>query len=319
MAREVDAVYMKQLDGVRGIAILLVLLAHYRFMPGYGFLGVRLFFVLSGFLITSILLRDGSLLSFYARRALRIFPAYYVVVLFGVLLGDPRVLQNLPFVLTYTGNISELMGGGIGPGHFWSLYVEEQFYLFWPTILLLIPRQRLILSIVCMMTLSIAFRAKMWQAGFVEESQHLPFGCLDTLGAGALLAVCRRDGVKIPGLWLGPLVFAVVWYWPPLQGGWYAYADTAAAWASLWLVAGASAGFKGTAAAILSNPALCYVGRISYGLYLYHLFFIPWHPIAGIAMTFALGILSFHFYETPLNNLKDRFPYTNRGGVPTAA
>lgn len=311
---------MRQLDGVRAIAVLLVLAAHFGFLPGYGFLGVRIFFVLSGFLVTSILLEGGSLRSFYVRRALRIFPAFYLVVLVAALSGDGRILNNWPYVVTYTGNINELMGGGLGPGHFWSLYVEEQFYLVWPFALMLFPRNKYAITLAAIMTLSIAFRATMWQAGFEKESQHLPLGCLDTLGAGALLAFARRSGKTIPLLWAGPIVFAVVWYWPPLRGGWYAYADTAAAWAALWLVSGAAVGFKGVIGWTLANPVMCYIGRISYGIYLVHLFFVRRPTAQGLAMTFVLAILMYHVWETPWNRLKSRFPYSGRyrGPVPEA-
>jgi len=166
---------LRSLDGLRAIAIILVFLHHMKgqmpvvnwftfYLTEYlhqGWMGVDLFFVLSGFLITGILLdtREASnyFTGFYARRVLRIFPLYYVVlttvIIAGCLLNSPDVTATLPLpkdrwlYYCYMTNWLGLWKAHLGPGyanylaHFWSLAVEEQFYLTWPLIVWVIrPR-----------------------------------------------------------------------------------------------------------------------------------------------------------------------------------
>src|SRR6201996_2853221 len=151
--------HIPQLDGMRGLAILLVLLAHstdvftgvpfFRWIDGYGSLGVQLFFVLSGFLITRILLdtRDTPYYfrNFFAKRSLRIYPLYYALLIFVMFSG--LVHQHGVRWWPYTLFLSNLVYGDttqpapLGP--VWTLAVEEQFYIFWPVIVSFLPRRRL--------------------------------------------------------------------------------------------------------------------------------------------------------------------------------
>jgi peptidoglycan/LPS O-acetylase OafA/YrhL len=165
------------LEGVRGLAILMVLLVHLtpegrshtvvgavmKAVAGVGVAGVDLFFVLSGFLITGILLeakgKGGYLRTFYARRALRIFPLYYLVLVLCLVVA-PRVMRmdspeyralfaKQGWLWFYVGNIKTAMGTEVCPfsagwlqfDHFWSLAIEEQFYLVWPVLVLLLSRR----------------------------------------------------------------------------------------------------------------------------------------------------------------------------------
>lgn len=198
------------LDGLRGVAILLVILYHnFNFIEyfNYGWLGVDLFFVLSGFLITDILLRtvhtENYFKNFYARRILRIFPIYYLsLLLFIVLLpaipGFPlnmtyyqehqlwfwTYLQNWTLVFFQEGDTSAL-------GHFWSLAVEEQYYLLWPLIILLIPSPRKILVLsLLMLILVIGARFYIWQhrAEFPSYERLFLFTRLDGVLIGSMLA-----------------------------------------------------------------------------------------------------------------------------------
>src|SRR3979409_474403 len=147
--------HIKALDGVRGIAILLVILFHCGYL-GCGWVGVQLFFVLSGFLITSILLKDrGASLSaylkrFYWRRSLRSFPLYYLYLL--VILGaylllkiPPAFANQWPYLFTYTYNVRHILPNYDGSQlliHLWSLSVEEQFYLIWPLLVFVFAARR---------------------------------------------------------------------------------------------------------------------------------------------------------------------------------
>jgi peptidoglycan/LPS O-acetylase OafA/YrhL len=157
--------YVKGLDGIRGVGILFVLFFHYfgtfeNQLLGFAWIWVQMFFVQSGFLITQILIHDKTLSlpqflkRFYFRRALRIFPAYFAFVfLFALgyaLFRAPRgFLDHLPYLLTYTYNFTKL-NPNFDPSnhcvyffHFWSLAVEEQFYLVWPFVIYFLDRRKL--------------------------------------------------------------------------------------------------------------------------------------------------------------------------------
>ena len=154
-----------ELDALRGLAAVVVVLFHssQKRIP-CGWAAVDLFFVLSGFLITSIILRHGSspgfLKSFYVRRALRVWPIYYaliaVLIVLSPLLARPTHWAGLPYTLTFTQSLP-LYWSMISPtfsdyfGHSWTLAVEEQFYLLWPPLVLIAGRKRLpLLALVCL-------------------------------------------------------------------------------------------------------------------------------------------------------------------------
>jgi peptidoglycan/LPS O-acetylase OafA/YrhL len=149
--------YIKALDGVRALAILLVMLFHFYFLVEVGWIGVQLFFVLSGYLITTILLESktdhlgGYLKRFYWRRSLRIFPLYYLylagVTLLYIAAHVPAdFLTKIPYLAFYNYNhypIFESLSHDVTFTHFWSLSVEEQFYLFWPFIVFFLNGRQL--------------------------------------------------------------------------------------------------------------------------------------------------------------------------------
>lgn len=220
---------VEALDGVRGIAILLVVVMHCAMFGTVradigehpltrtlllGWTGVDLFFVLSGFLITGILLRDKErphyFRNFYARRALRIFPLYYVVILL-LLFVLPResattAAEKVPYFL-YLQNFAWLWPGEAHPDIArtitWSLAVEEQFYLVWPAVVLLLSRRALLRLCVVMIAVAIALRFVLLAAG-VPTVYFLTPCRFDALAAGACLAL-----LPPPPAWLGR-TFAVV-------------------------------------------------------------------------------------------------------------
>ncbi|HEY3933396.1 MAG TPA: acyltransferase [Gemmatimonadales bacterium] len=222
--------HIRELDGLRGIAILLVIVHHYwpetgpwstwKRLPHLGWIGVDLFFVISGLLIAGILLdtknASGFFSSFYARRALRIFPLYYVVLLASFILipllqggtwaGSEFVRQSGSPVwyLFYQGNLREAIVGHepayvLAP--LWSLAIEEQFYLLFPLLVFTTPRRLLRRLLVGMLIFAPLFRiatALIWPAN--ERIQYLATPSrVDVLAVGCLLALGLREGwLKIP-------------------------------------------------------------------------------------------------------------------------
>jgi peptidoglycan/LPS O-acetylase OafA/YrhL len=203
---------MRQLDAVRTIAVTMVIATHWEprattFWFNGGF-GVKLFFVVSGFLITGILLdarnkaerlgfrRTAVLKSFYARRFLRIFPLFYATLVLTFLLGVPAVREFIWWLIAYLGNVLLALRGVWldGIAHFWSLAVEEQFYLVWPVLMLFTPRRLLLPLIASAIVFAQLFRLVFYLEGINEITVGvLPFASLDTLGLGAMLALVWQD------------------------------------------------------------------------------------------------------------------------------
>jgi peptidoglycan/LPS O-acetylase OafA/YrhL len=333
---------MPQLDGLRAIAALAVVLHHNLWRGGglggvreaahLGDAGVRLFFVLSGFLITGILLRargsPGALRSFYARRFLRIFPLYYAVVITVALLGQPLMRSMLGWNLAYLANFKlALLGGFPGPpvSHLWTLSVEEQFYLVWPLVVLYAPRASLLPLALSTIVFAPASRlVLLLVSGNAVTASVVTTSCLDTLGAGALLAIVR--GVPKGFLAFGLVLLALV---TTLDGTWIdtAFRDTAYACTFAWVVQRASEGVRGPAGRVLAWGPLVYLGTISYGIYVYHhvlpaLVKLPVFGLARtgivLAATIAVSAVSYRLFEAPINALKSRFPYGKGPRAPAA-
>ncbi len=343
--------YYEKIDGLRCVAISAVMVHH---MAGilstyidWGYFGVDLFFVISGFLITLILLKTkGSFKAAYgkflARRSLRIFPLYYFALLILVLIGHPVVLKEIGYLLTYTFNYKYPMIQEANPvGHFWSLGVEEQYYLFWPFIVLGFKnRLKVLISIVLLM---IAF-------AYLQISYHiipsisiynytgLPtrMGSLGLGSLGAMLFIKPPQWFKAllnskPLEYLMLLVwFLAIAFLNPFFMG----------LGSLFLVLkAAESSFHIKAInTLLTHKYALYIGRISYGLYVYHIMVIyygtpymfdpVWHRINWeafgkfsvlqyhswliklplyAAITIGIAELSFRYLEQPILKLKDRY------------
>lgn len=219
--------HMPTLDGLRGLAVLSVMAFHFSLfsnipgstsatflwhsVAGMGWIGVDLFFVLSGFLITGILYDSKASASyfrvFYARRALRIFPLYYgVLALFFVVLpmlapGAQAVRENASdqvWYWTHLANVQIALRGdwsAISPyvAHFWSLAVEEQFYLVWPIAVLLLSGRQLIRFCAAIIIFSLLFRIYLFASGASIAAFVLTPARMDTLAFGAALAIACRD------------------------------------------------------------------------------------------------------------------------------
>lgn len=215
---------VQALDGVRGVAILLTLMFHSfdasQSLAPVGERGVDLFFVLSGFLITGILVdtRDQAAYfrNFYVRRAVRILPLYYLFVAL-MLFVAPRIAELLPDDL---GGVKDLRSLGQGPdgvwtvwvylqnfvlargprslpglGHLWSLAIEEQFYVFWPLVVFVVPARWRLRLVVGGIVASMALRTGLLWGGVIDDwsARELTYTRLDSLLLGALGALYVRD------------------------------------------------------------------------------------------------------------------------------
>lgn len=347
----------QQLDGLRAIAVSTVLYAHLYAAEGShwaGHMGVRLFFVLSGFLITRLLLeaRDDprfepatALKSFYSRRALRLFPPYFAVLAVVWSMGLESSEKVLAWHALYLANFWYALQGAWTPWvlcHTWSLSIEEQFYVVWPLIVLLAPRRSIASICVGVIVCSLAFRFYWPVTGKPTLARDLlPPASMDALAAGALLAVHRSNGDTLPrwaercwkpllGISLVLICMRTVPTTPVLE--WLAWIGLEVfPLLPLTLLIGAcSRGVGGYLGRLVQSPPFTALGRISYGVYLYHAIvlalvveaqaFIPVDVsnqgagrllVVGTA-TFILASISWIAFEKPLNTLKRHFPYTPR-------
>lgn len=320
--------YNPALDGLRAVAVLIVL-AHHSFfslLPG-GWIGVDVFFVLSGYLITSILAHEihksgsVSLRSFYLRRALRLTPPLALICLvqfarapFAAHAGEIREATIIGGL--YLENWSSVFHFG-DPGvmgHTWSLAVEEQFYWLWPVALVLIVRRRPILWLSGALAVMLIARAVVWMEGagdgVLQDTFLRPCG----LFIGCLLALAPKvEGPRfaVPVMLAAILLLAVVGR--EQQGVVLLFGPLAASVMAAGTIACLHGG--GLSVAALSCKPLRYVGRISYGLYLYSMpIFIlakseklPHVPTMFlIPVVFVVAGLSYEFVEKPCLRLKSR-------------
>lgn len=331
-----------QLDALRAFAILAVLIEHWAgelrdWVPiGGGTLGVDLFFVLSGFLITGILLEDiernksatgKALKAFYIRRILRLAPAFYAALLILALLGIGGIAVSWPWHAAYLSNFYMALGGT--ESVLWTLAVEEQFYLLWPLVLVVAPRRHLVAVAIGMIVLAQLSKWATLLYGYRLSFYLLPWQ-LDVLGIGCLIAILSfrhgrrnqfewfterwRIGLGIAG-WLTIGLASLDWY---INGGGltrYLFVNPASAVFFAWLVMMTARGWTGWLGAIFNNPVLQYIGRISYGIYLVHnwmpdiveKFFgpLPKYQAAPLVvfLTFGTCALSWRYFEQPLIRL----------------
>jgi peptidoglycan/LPS O-acetylase OafA/YrhL len=305
------------LDGIRGLAIVSVLahqliidreepsrwLRRLLAVPQAGWFGVQLFFVLSGFLITGILLEtrraENRWLSFFMRRTLRIFPPYYFLLsfLFWVLPAVVNLpsdvaaeLKHQPWYWFYLANWTVISGAGISVlAHCWSLSVEEQFYLLWPPLVFSVrPRT---LAWVCVVAAIAAFAIRLWlvlTGKNPEYSYSLTFCRMDALSVGALTALLVRSRSMLARLGaflrLGTWPIAMAVLVTAMASGLLARTNPVTltvgyvvlAVASAWLILLAvrdNAEGSGPVGALLSFTPLRLFGKHSYAIYLFH------HPL----------------------------------------
>ncbi|SFV36684.1 acyltransferase family protein [Hyphomicrobium facile] len=346
------------LDGLRAVAILLVLASHLPytesfppssstdFLTSHGQFGVRLFFVISGFLITHLLLKEHgrfgsvSLSEFYIRRSFRILPIYVAFLLtiagfqfFGLVHDQASSWLGS---LTFTRNV---LGRGDSPSiHLWSLAVEEQFYLLWPSAIAflgLADRPRRALAILCgTILVAVIARSVSCQTGIVcvrllGEKSLIHNG--DSLAVGCALVFwmrSRQPASRLGLLSLGStsLVLFASCFITPTN-----------AWSASLLILAQTLGFaaliycgvaqsrSGIAFQFLNSKAMTAIGLISYSLYVWHMLFLSANTGTRIFPSplydwriwwlpaFCLAAASYYFYESPIRSLGSRLIAKRRG------
>jgi peptidoglycan/LPS O-acetylase OafA/YrhL len=360
-SRPDDGHFRADLEGLRGIAILLVLLCHAE-LPGAeaGFVGVDVFFVLSGFLITGLLvderLATGAirLSAFYARRIRRILPAALVVLVITLVAAQALLSPlDLPHVaddgLAATLSLANIRFAVQGSDyfstadrspflHFWSLAVEEQFYLLWPLPLMVVARVGRVRWTLALVAIAVAVASFGLSLVLTNVDGPWAYYSLPTraweLAIGGILAIARPAMDRLPGPiaavlgWQGALLLATCFL---VIGPTTAYPGVAALLPTLGAAAliasGGRAGSPG--ALVLSLEPLRWLGRISYSLYLWHwpvlllgpialgltpgedgvVVIEPWVTAGLILIATALAVLSWRFVEQPFRRAR-----ATRGG-----
>lgn len=371
--------YYKQLDSLRALAVMMVIIFHWgaisqKYILPLGSWGVELFFVLSGFLITKILLESRLsaqvrsenklhvLKNFVVRRSLRIFPIYYLALLIILIFDRTNISglrNNLSWFAGYASNFFffKTQQWSYPMAHFWTLAVEEQFYLFWPWFILFLPWKYLksffIISIVVAILSRLIFSG--YSSGNVTVEVLTP-ACIDCFSIGALFSIYMVDKkyninqviAVINKLGISCFLIVIILLITRVNTFSFLHRTFDSVF-FLCLIANAVKGFKGLAGLIASNSIIIYIGKISYGLYIYHLL-TPWLTMiffnilnrfkiksitvvadsyyhAGLLIKFTIDLIiliivasaSWYLIEKPFNRLKRLFKDKRITPIPDMA
>jgi peptidoglycan/LPS O-acetylase OafA/YrhL len=346
-----------QLDGWRAVGVLGVIWLHWAPRSWRGPLpfeiGLYFFLALTGFLITRILLKDRrlgeasgqpwkwtSFRTFQSRRALRILIPCYIAMLFAILAGAPDIHAHPWWYFTHLSNfhIALLPEWPSGTAHYWTLAIQQQFYLLWPVLIFLLPRKALgpfILLCIAIAPISRAITEHSFP--MVHQAGAITTSALDYLGAGALLALLFEKGIQ-PGdrriniaAWICFVPYAILYclseaghHIPVLEH----LQQTFLSIAIIGLISATLHGLPGMLGKFLETPGMQYIGKLSYGLYLFHAtvpmalgWVVPflWNGgdsqimLALRIVVFALASwaaawLCWRYVEVPLAKIKQRIP-----------
>ena len=348
--------YRPSLDGLRGVAVLIVMAFHSQLpYTQWGYLGVDVFFVLSGFLITAVLLEEWidngkiALTYFYIRRVLRLFPALVVLILASLLPLNPIAFMDRAkagaIAFFYGSNWARALEWDVemsGLSHTWSLSIEEQFYLLWPATLIVLlgmkwSPSRVAGLLTAGVVASAALRVALFYGGSSPERLYNGLDTrADSLLAGCALGVVFAFGIPISRRMRWGAATVSVLLVPAiamtLASEWNDDFMFIAGYATVVLVTlGILALLVGEGAPLLRRmlefPMLVGIGRISYGLYLWHypLFNYvdlmelsqPVRLAAMVGSVFAAAGVSYYLIERPCLRLKSRFqPSVLRSAIP---
>jgi peptidoglycan/LPS O-acetylase OafA/YrhL len=344
--------YIKGLDALRALVVAIVVIGHSRihlFYMDHGAIsnivqvllpadtfGVDVFFVLSGFLITSILLHAEHdhlpkiilVRNFVARRTLRIFPVYYLTVLILWLIHYPDIREYLSWFLTYTSNILCFKTHYWNAfSHTWSLSVEEQFYLIWPWLILFINK-KYFKYLFAVLILSGPVSAFVSMKVYHGIAPILLPNCFDSFGVGGLYAYCAMSPAGIKKFknvlrFAFPIALSIYFYWKLMSvAGFAGFGDgifnrTINSVIAIWLIDH----IINSKSKFWEIPLLNRIGKISYGIYLFH---IPVSMIVNslhisnnlyiiyaikLPVLLLISYCSYYFFELKVMALKKKFSY----------
>ena len=289
--------FYDQIDGLRCFCVLGVLAQHY-IHPGItkffytANVGVDLFFVISGFLITEILIKlkqshktSSALYVFYSRRILRIFPLYYLYWAILAIFFFSQIKDSLTWGLLYVYNFYAIGHNNIMlAGHLWSLAVEEQFYIVWPLVVMITPVKRLLPVIVSLLTLSLVFLLYKFTPDSYDFTYHNTLTCAVSLLTGGLLAYLKTQNPLVvqnalkklswtPVIaFLGTLALCVLVAKHRLGEGYLIFIRLFVCLAGFYIIGRmAVQPFKGTWGKLFLSKTARNIGKISYGIYVYHM------------------------------------------------
>jgi peptidoglycan/LPS O-acetylase OafA/YrhL len=359
--------YQPHLDGLRALAILGILFEHFDLpLPAMfrcGPLCVRFFFILTGYFITLSLWRvrgemtdsDEGFLPlgrYYLARLLRTGPPFYLSLLLGAVFGIEEVRTNFFWLATFQAN-NYIAWLGYWPdaiSHYWSLAVQEQFYFLWPLVVLTLPRRWFIPAMAAFIIFGLGFRifCIMTNAGTLTRWVTL-LGCVDSFAVGALVASLKESKI-LEKMWQSktllfamPLTACACFYMGralmtlPEGNVWLSLTESVDAIFLAWVLAASLTGMKERYARLLSWAPLVYLGKISYGIYVYHVFIIvlvspllvPFgmsedHNVFGriailLALTLIVSSLSWHWIEQPFLAWKKAMASPRKQPIPEAA
>ncbi len=348
-----------QLDGLRALAMLGICWDHW--VPeawGFGLpyeVGLYFFLVLSGYLITGSLLRTRdkqeilgagwrwrAWKEFQWRRGLRIIAPYYAAIVVALVFMAPNLWNNLHWYVLYLTNIHIALLGEWpeGTSHFWSIAIQQQFYLFWPAVVWLVPRRLLIPAMILFAV--IAPLSRYYEYLFMPPfiwPHKLSWGWFDFFGIGGLMALAVHRGFSLSARFWKLLMFAgcgsyAVLKFGPLIGlppnriG--PFYPTILTIGMCGMIATAAMGWNNFFGRFLETEFLQKVGLLSYGIYLYHnlapivlgkiMPFLWWGPYAETTaqiglrivlfalLTWGLTMASWKYIETPLNSMRSKKP-----------
>lgn len=343
---------INSLDGLRGWAAILVLWAHFPLVDGglifkylhdfskaisAGYIGVDIFFALSGFLITRILLKEKdkgelSFKLFYVKRSLRIFPLYYLVIL---LVGVTISWKDLGWVATYLSNYyfayNDVMNA---MRHTWSLCVEEHYYFFWPIIIKYLSRDRAYFVIKFVFP-SIALVCAIYYLSFVPNGGELVFRATNvrilTLALGSLLAFKENEirnislaktEVSIFILSIGLVSTHFIIFLPLRLFFMFLSSSFLSYFILVFILTSAFTDKNKIILSVVDNKLMKFFGKISYGLYLYHLPIFVYLGVSHLQknnivsietalllllLCIGIPIISFYTFEKPLLKLKENY------------
>ena len=321
------------LDGLRAVAIVMVTASHYLpyFLPAsyqhyaamLGAPGVDVFFVISGFLITSLMLREWdrtgtlSLPAFYLRRCLRILPAYFcflLVVFFFNRLGPLPVDHHAWwYLVTYTYNFNSHLGIA-SIGQVWSLCVEEHFYLLWPLTVLLLGIKRAPVALIVLIVVAAVLRFWLFSPTGIIDIDYFTFTRLDTIAVGCLLAYAFRTSwiQRIRGenlARIAVLLFMLSVY-VLSRSGKYTLGPKHPMEAILIsiIIACLVQDATGVAGRLLNSPVMIWIGTLSYSIYLAQTTITTKTIPLGLRIPamFCYACFSYYLIEAPFLRYKDR-------------